>query len=125
MRMRANDVFSRFGREVDMMDSNLINMAAEGIYLCLSMDPIPLIRIKAASAFHNLLKNPHAKELVKPKLKEILEIYLKLIELYDLEQLVFGLEQIVENFAKDIGPFAVEMFKILSQLFIKLFNKDI
>ena len=45
--------------------------------------------------------------------------------MYDLEQLIYGLERIVENFGNEIGPFAIEMFKILSQLFIKLFNKDI
>ena len=51
------------------MDIGLITKAAEGIYMCLSMDPSPLVRIKAASAFHNLIKQPNAKELVKPKLK--------------------------------------------------------
>jgi len=60
MRMRANDVFYRYGKE-ELMDMNLITKTAEGIYLCLSVDPSPLVRIKAASAFHNLPKNPNAK----------------------------------------------------------------
>jgi hypothetical protein len=72
MRMRANDMFTRFGRGEEMVDMNLISMAAEGIFMCLSSDESPLVRIKAASAFHNILKHAAAKELVKPKLKEIL-----------------------------------------------------
>ena len=83
-----------------------------------------MVRIKAASAFHNILIHPNAKGLVKPLLKDILEIYLKLIEAYDIEQLVKGLEHIVSNFANEISPYAIDLFKYLSHLFIKLFNKD-
>lgn len=36
-----------------------------------------------------------------------------------------GLEHIVTNFAEDISPYAIDLFKYLSQLFIKLFHKDI
>ena len=72
MRMRANDIFMRYGRGEDIMNINLITMAAEGIYKCLSNDESPLVRIKAALAFHHILKHSNTRELVKPKLQNIL-----------------------------------------------------
>ena len=82
------------------------------------------MRIKAAIAFHPILSHSDTKELVKPYLKNILEIYLKLIELYDLEPIVSALEYIVADFSGEIGPFAIELFRYLSGLFVKMFNKD-
>lgn len=56
----------------------------EGIYFCLTGENKPIVRIKAAQAFHCLLKHKVAKELVKPLLKGILEVYVDLVEKYDL-----------------------------------------
>jgi hypothetical protein len=43
-----------------------------------------LVRIKAANAFNVILRHKNAKELVRPLLKDILAIYLQLLEKYDL-----------------------------------------
>lgn len=58
-------------------------------------DNYPLVRIKAGCAFNCILKHKNAKDLVKPLLKNILAIYLQLLEKYDLEQLVNSLESII------------------------------
>lgn len=70
LRMRANDIFIQYGR--DKYDLEIIEKAAEMIYVCLSSDQSPIVRIKAASAFHNILTHPNAKGLVTPVLKDIL-----------------------------------------------------
>jgi UDP-N-acetylglucosamine pyrophosphorylase len=36
-------------------DKSIIKKAVQGIYFCLSQDNYPLVRLKAASAFHALL----------------------------------------------------------------------
>jgi hypothetical protein len=64
------------------------------------------VRIKAASAFNCILKHTAAKDLVRPLLKEILGVYLHLLESYDLENIINSLESIVEDFATEIAPFA-------------------
>jgi hypothetical protein len=58
-------------------------------------------------------------------LKDILQVYLQLLEKYDLESLVNSLESIVEGFSNQIGPYAAELGKYLARLFIKMFQKDV
>ena len=98
--------------------------AVEGIYICLTTDPQPLVRIKAAQAFHCMLKHKGVKTLVHPFLKEILQAYVALVEKYDLEILVHGLESIVDNFCLEIGPYAIDLVKYPSKHFFKLYQKD-
>jgi len=59
--------------------------------MCLTKDTHPLVRIKAASAFNCILKHKTAKDLVRPLLKDILTIYLQLLEHYDLENIINSL----------------------------------
>jgi hypothetical protein len=65
-------------------DIDVIKISVEGIYLLLMNDPFPLVRIKAANAFNCILKHKIAKDLIKPLLKDVLSIYLQLLEKYDL-----------------------------------------
>lgn len=122
LRARAVDIFTEYGSME--LDIEVVKRAVEGIYLCLTKDSYPLVRIKAAIAFNCILKHKTAKELVQPLLKDILTVYLQLLDNYDLENIVNSLESIVEDFAGEIGPFALELIKHLSKLFFKLFNKD-
>jgi hypothetical protein len=62
----------------------MIKQAVEGVYICLTKDTYPLVRIKAATAFNCILKHKSAKDLVKPLLSDILTVYLQLLEHYDL-----------------------------------------
>ena len=54
-----------------------------------------------------MMDNETAMEFLKPALKNILEVYLKIMEDIDSEELIGALEEIVERFSEDIGPFAV------------------
>ena len=90
-------VFSDYG-SMDL-DADMIKKAVEGIYICLTKDQYALVRIKAASAFNCILKHKSAKDLVQPLLKDILTVYLQLLENYDLENIINSLESIVEDFS--------------------------
>ena len=82
LRARAMEIFDEYG---DLeYDPQVLKKAVEGIYFCLTQDNYPLVRLKAAKAFHILLRHPKAKEEVKPLFQQILEIYLVLVEKYDL-----------------------------------------
>jgi hypothetical protein len=122
LRARAVDIFTEYGSME--LEVEVVRQAVEGIYVCLTKDVAPLVRIKAAIAFNCILKHKTAKDLVRPLLKDILTVYLQLLEHYDLENIVNSLESIVEDFANEIGPFSVELVKHLTKLFFKLFNKD-
>ncbi len=124
LRARAVDIFFQYGSNQNLTFP-VIQKATEGIYKCLTNDSYPLVRIKAANAFNCILRHKNAKELVRPLLKDILQVYLQLLEKYDLESLVNSLESIVEGFSNQIGPYAAELGKYLARLFIKMFQKDV
>jgi hypothetical protein len=47
--------------------------------------------------------------MVKPSLSKILEIYLKLMDDIDSEELVKALQDVIVIFGNEIGPFACEI----------------
>ena len=122
LRARAVDIFTEYGTME--LDLEVVKKAVQGIYVCLTKDNYPLVRIKAAIAFNCILKHKAAKDMVQPLLKDILTVYLQLLENYDLQNIVNSLQSIVEDFANEIGPFAFDLIKHLVKLFFKLFNKD-
>jgi len=65
------------------------------------------IKYSAALALSKMLKSEAASEFLKPALKGILEMYLKIMEMIDSEELIGALEQIMEQYSDEIGPFAV------------------
>jgi hypothetical protein len=97
LRARAVDIFTEYGSME--LEIEVVKRAVEGIYICLTKDAHPLVRIKAASAFNCILKHKTAKDLVRPLLKDILTVYLQLLEHYDLENIINSLESIVEDFS--------------------------
>lgn len=123
LRARAVDIFTEYGSME--LEVGMVKQAVEGIYTCLTKDDHALVRIKAASAFNCILKHKAAKDLVRPLLKDILTIYLQLLENYDLENIINSLESIVEDFEGEIAPFAFELVHHLAKLYFKLFNKDV
>jgi uncharacterized protein YjgD (DUF1641 family) len=67
------------------------------------------VRLMAATSIHKLLFNTIASDFLKPALKNILEVYLKLMTEIDSEELVGALEEMVKHFKEDISPFAIEL----------------
>ena len=65
------------------------------------------MKYEAALALSKMLKNDVAADFLKPALKNLLEVYLKIMEDIDSEELISALEEIVEKFSEDIGPFAI------------------
>ncbi len=57
---------------------------------------------------------------LKPALKNLLQIYLKLMQEIESEELVGALEEIVKHFKDDIGPYAVELAEQLVAAYQRL-----
>jgi uncharacterized protein YjgD (DUF1641 family) len=76
------------------------------MYKNLVHDDLP-VRLSAAVALSQLLKNTTAQEFLKPALKNILELFLKIIAEIDSEKLVSALEDIMTIYRDHIGPYAV------------------
>lgn len=67
-----------------------------------------------------MLRNESAAEFLKPALKGILEMYLKIMEMIDSEELIGALEEIMEQYSEEIGPFAVQITQQLTNKYQSL-----
>ena len=65
------------------------------------------VKFAAGLALSKMLTNETAIEFLKPALKNILEVYLKIMEEIDSEEVIASLEVFMEKYQEDIGPFAV------------------
>ena len=79
------------------------------IYFCLRKESI----------LYLLQNNNNIKELLKGNIQILLQIYLKLMEETDLEEIMSSLQEIVNNFTEESKIYIVE----LSEYLIKYFNK--
>ena len=78
------------------------------IYQSLFVQSLP-IKYQAAISLSKMLSNETATEFLKPHLHSILEVYLRIMEEIDSEELMSALEGIVEGYSEEIGPFAVQL----------------
>jgi hypothetical protein len=72
-------------------------------------DPNLAVRITAATSIQKLLHYRIAAETLKPVLKNILEVYLKLMTEIESQELVNALVEIVSFCKGDIEPYAFEL----------------
>jgi len=118
LRARAVEMFTQYGF-VKFTDVNILKLAVEGIYKCLSQDPERIVNIKAACAFNSILSHKEAVDLVRPHLQQVLSIYIQLLEKNELEEIVESLEGIVTHFSDSIGPYAVQLVTHIARVFEK------
>jgi hypothetical protein len=62
---------------------------------------------------------------LKPFIKEILTVYLKLMDDIDLDELLNGLSEIVSDFKEDISEFSVSLVLQLVTAFHRLIKVDL
>ena len=105
LRSRACWVYGEFSHYT-FEDKQHVQQAVDAIYQNLFSEQLP-IKFTAALALSQMLKNETAIEFLKPGLKNILEVYLKIMEDIDSEELIGALEMIMEKYSDDIGPFAI------------------
>ncbi len=109
LRMRALWMYGQFCDHLKFKDTAHMKEIVEATYICLHSDPALPVRLNAAIAMKELLRDENACNMLKPHLKEILESYLKLMNEIESEELVNALEEIVSLYNEDIGPFAIQL----------------
>ena len=111
LRLRACWTYGQYC-DLTFNDVDHVKAAVDGLYKNLFHESIP-VKLEACLALSKFLKQEQAEKFVKPALKNILEVYLKVMEEIDSEELVSALETIMTVFNDEIGPFALQ---IVSQL---------
>ena len=82
-------------------------------------DPILPVRFESSMALSSILDQKNVKELIKGNIQILLQIYLKLMEETELEEIMDSLQDVVKNFTEESKVYIVE----LSEYLIKYFNK--
>ena len=78
------------------------------------------VKFEAALALPKLLSLTRARELLVPEVQHVLELYLRLMDEIDSEDLVDALEALVEHFSESVQPYAVSLAQKLSDTFLRL-----
>jgi len=107
-------------------DHRHVHQAMDSIFQCLhpSQPSLP-VRFYAATTIYKLLKhNEVAQSFLRPALKDILEIYLNMMNEIDSDELVTALERIVAFYKEDMEPFALMLSRQLTDSYPKLVQVD-
>ena len=118
LREQACSFFKSFNTYKYTNNNLVINLAKNFSYL-MKNDPILPVRFESAMALCSIINNNNIKELLKGNIQILLQIYLKLMEETDLEEIMSSLQEIVNNFTEESKIYIVE----LSEYLIKYFNK--
>ena len=94
------------------------NLAKYFSYL-MQNDPILQVRFESSMALSAILEQKNVKEIMKGNIQILLQIYLKLMEETDLEEIMESLQEVVINYTEESKIYIVE----LSDYLIKYFNK--
>ena len=83
-------------------------------------DPILPVRFESSMALSAILGQKNVKELIKGNIQTLLQIYLKLMEETDLEEIMDSLQDVVTNFTEESKIYIVELSEYLIKYFKKL-----
>jgi importin-7 len=91
----------------------------------LLIDPDLPVRYQAALTVPKILVWKIAKERVAGEISNLLQIYLKMVNEVDSEEIIEALEDVVENFEAEVKPFAVELIGQLVGTFGRLAGREV
>ena len=96
----------------------LIENITKGLSYLMQNDPILQVRFESAMALASILNQKNVKELLKGSILPLLQIYIKLMEETDLEEIMDSLQDVIQNFTEESKIYIVH----LSEYLIKYFN---
>jgi hypothetical protein len=121
MRMRACKMISSYASST--LEVDLLKQLSDGVIKCLADKDLP-VRSCAAQAFEVLLVKKELRDHFLPNLKELLQVYVKLINEFENDTLISSLQGIFKMYSEVIGPYALELISNLKDLFFKCLDKE-
>ncbi|RHY59605.1 hypothetical protein DYB34_002793 [Aphanomyces astaci] len=111
LRLRACKMFTGdFMTDIVFADATITELANS---MMKSMADVELpVRIEAAKALRHLVMYEHSTavlDAMRPVLPQIMEQYFKLMDEIGNDEVVIALEHIIDQFADEIGPYAVQL----------------
>jgi len=122
LRARACWMYAQFS-VIDFQNEEHQSLALSKV--CgLMIDPDLPVRIEAATALPRLMNWKMSHQRIGGEIQQLLEVYLKLMNEIDSEELVDSLEDIVGRFANEIVPYAMGLTDHLIQAFLRMASQD-
>lgn len=122
LRSRCAWVFARYA-SAPFTDQSFLQQVLEALCKTLVDSQLP-VRYEGALALPKVLSWDVSKQRLASELRGLLEIYLKLMNEIDSEDVVEALESIVSAFPKEIVPFSMELTQHLTLAFTRMIQKD-
>ncbi len=88
------------------------------------MEPHLPVRVQAAVTVNCLLNYKQTTDMLRPELPTILSKYIEIMQTLDNEGVVCALEGLVQKFAAEIQPFAVQLVEKCVQAFMGYAKKS-
>ena len=101
-------------------NNSLVESLTKSFSYLMQNDPILPVRFESAMALSSFMNQNNVKELLKGNILKLLEIYLKLMEETDLEEIMDSLQEIVKNFTEESKIYIVQLSEYLIKYFKKL-----
>ncbi|CAK4072653.1 unnamed protein product [Aphanomyces euteiches] len=119
LRLRACKMFTGdFMTDLVFADTTLTELA-HCMMKSMTDSELP-VRIEAAKALRHLVMYEHSNavlDAMRPHLPQIMEQYFKLMDEIGNDEVVIALEHIIDQFADEIGPYAVQLIEKLVDCF--------
>lgn len=105
-------------------DFNTLKVIAE--VLCkMLMDQDLSVRVITSVTLPSLMKHKEVTQFLGAYVKNLLEEYLKLMNQIDMEELLVGLESIINHFGDNVAEYAVDLTKELTKQFNRLIHINV
>jgi hypothetical protein len=116
--------FSNMFKPKSDQDSIYLQSLVEKIFMGTQDEALPL-RVQAALSIRDFLDISKVKEILKPELEKILNVYLTLIKEIDNEELVAALETLMTKYQDDIHKYAIQVSTYLVEQYKRLVKTDV
>ena len=80
------------------------------------------VKVEAALAISELLEHDVAVEFIRPNLGSVIDIFLRIMDEIDFEELISALKKIVVIYEHEIAPHAEKLCQKLSDAYIRITN---
>jgi len=114
-RAAACKLFGSYGQIQFKNPQNLL-LATDGIYRCLTDKELP-VRVYAASSLQFMVSHKVSAETLKPYVRDVIKIFLKIMEEIDQEGVINSLQEIIVTYKAEVTPFALELLAKLGETF--------
>ncbi|TPX46848.1 hypothetical protein SeMB42_g02690 [Synchytrium endobioticum] len=121
LRARACDVLRVFS-ELEFQNEQNLHIAFQHLLNCLHDPELP-VRVEAALCLNSFFRHDSIQEAMKPHAQNIMQVLLHLTNEIDMDTLTEVMETLVQEFATELTPFAVQLTVQLRDTFLRIIGE--